>query len=42
VKGSGRIHYSADATFAGTVTFTYRICTSGGSCDTATVIVTVA
>ncbi|HEY7582966.1 MAG TPA: HD domain-containing phosphohydrolase [Acidimicrobiia bacterium] len=42
VKGSGRIHYSADANFAGTVTFTYRICTAGGSCDTATVIVTVA
>ena len=42
VKGSGRIHYSADADFAGTVTFTYRICTASGSCDTATVIVTVA
>lgn len=42
VKGSGRIHYSADANFAGTVTFTYRICTAGGSCDTATVVVTVA
>ena len=42
VKGSGRIHYSADANFAGTVTFTYRICTASGSCDTATVIVTVA
>ncbi|HJU51053.1 MAG TPA: HD domain-containing phosphohydrolase [Acidimicrobiia bacterium] len=42
VKASGRIHYSADANFTGTVTLTYRICTAGGSCDTATVIVTVA
>ncbi|MGH8957401.1 MAG: HD domain-containing phosphohydrolase [Acidimicrobiia bacterium] len=42
VAGGGRIRYSADSTFSGTVSFVYRVCTTSGSCDTATVIVTVA
>jgi putative nucleotidyltransferase with HDIG domain len=42
VGGGGRIRYTADATFVGTVTFTYQVCTVGGSCDTATVTVSIS
>jgi hypothetical protein len=42
VGGGGRIRYTADASFVGTVTFTYQVCTSGGSCDTATVTVSIS
>jgi hypothetical protein len=42
VGGGGRIRYTADAGFVGTVTFTYQVCTSGGSCDTATVTVSIS
>lgn len=36
-----RIRYSADRTFVGTDTFTYRVCDSAGACSTATVSVSV-
>ena len=42
VGGGGRIRYTADADFTGTVTFVYQICTAGGSCDSATVTVSIS
>lgn len=42
VSGGGRIRYTADANFLGTVSFTYQVCTAGGSCDTATVTVSIS
>lgn len=42
VHGGGRIRYTAAPDFLGTVTFVYQVCTAGGSCDTAVVIVTVS
>jgi putative nucleotidyltransferase with HDIG domain len=42
ITGGGKVRYSAPSDAAGIVTFTYRVCNAGGSCDTATVSVTVA
>jgi hypothetical protein len=42
VAGGGRIRYTADPTFLGTVSFTYQVCTAGGTCDTATVTVSIS
>jgi hypothetical protein len=42
IFGGGRIRYTADPTFTGTVSFVYQICSVSGSCDTAVVVVTVS
>lgn len=42
VAGGGRIRYTADPTFLGTVSFIYQVCTAGGVCDTATVTVSIS
>jgi uncharacterized repeat protein (TIGR01451 family) len=39
---SGEIDYTPDAGFNGTDTLTYQVCDTGGSCDIATVTVTVS
>ena len=41
VNGDGTITYTPNPDFAGTDTFTYRVCDRAGACDQATVTVTV-
>ena len=41
IHRNGRIEYKAPKRFTGVVTFVYEICDTAGSCDTATVTITV-